>query len=581
MTTVISDSKEWFCQKCPVNNNEDCGPWSEASAIFKSCRQMHQSHKGWELFSSDFHDTEPKSTFQDSVNLILGSVNKAEEKERQNDILQEIISLISKTVKGDEYLTRQILFNGFSTFTDKPTHLMIMERSSEGKTYPALEIAKHFPKENVWTFGSVTPQSFKYDHGILVDKEYKPMQERLDNLDEQIKIVTKSQKTDKDSTTQELTNQKKSLLKESKTLIDLRNKWIIFKEPPDHKLLEALYSTLSKDEEYNEHKFVNKTDGRNQNFTVVFHGCPAILICTSKDESRSHRWAETFSRFNIVSPTCTQAKYTEGMELIGKSTGLPRELYEEFVISENEKQRIKELLNRIISVIRATNAETYNPFMDELSKQFPHEAGYRWRQYGRFNNLLSLHCLCYSENRPKLLLGQKRIPIITKADVESILKMIKDGNTVPPNKITWFREVFILAFEKSGQMVDFSSNNGVLERRVITGLQLVQHIEETGRGKTTTKQIRETYLETLFDNGMIEKEKDPRNKTRDVYWLPEGYEKNTESSLVVISSLDESCVTLCLEKYLKQRFQFEMQGKTLSQHEIVPYLLSTENVIQM
>ncbi|MGI0057284.1 MAG: hypothetical protein ACREAK_07920, partial [Nitrosarchaeum sp.] len=206
------------------------------------------------------------------------------------DLLDEAIEKIGRTVKGDVNLINRIFFNGFSTFISKPTQLMVMERSSEGKTYPALQVAQYFPKEHVEKLGSMTPQAFKYELGILVDKDYNPIQDQIDDLDEQIYDARKKKNGKR---IKELKSQKENILKNSKSLIDLRYKWIIFKEPPDPKLLEGLYSTISSDEEYNEHKFVNHSNGDgNKSFTVVFRGTPAILICTAKDESRYARWQE-------------------------------------------------------------------------------------------------------------------------------------------------------------------------------------------------------------------------------------------------------------------------------------------------
>lgn len=565
--------------KCKTHN---AGPFGidESSLSSGKILDLHKK-RGCEIeYLSDKQTKklENNDHLDESVKLVLDSILKAEQREKQKDILEEIISLVSKTVKGDKNLVYQILFNGLSAFTTKPTHLMVMEKSSEGKTYPSIQISQYFPRENVIKLGSATPQSFKYDYGISVDKDYNPIEERLDRLEEEIEQAKNSKDHKREK---ELKKQLGSLLSESKTLIDLRNKWIIFKEPPDSKLLEALYSTLSNDEEYNEHKFVNRSgSGKNQNFTVVLRGCPAILICTSRDESENSRWLETFSRFNIVSPVSTATKYYEGMDLIGKASGLPKELYEEFVISEKEKQRIKELGSRLIELIKNSNGEVFNPFMDVLSAQFPHEVGYRWRQYQRFNSLLTLHCLCYSNQRLKLLINGRKMPVITKGDIEWTIEIMKDASIIPPNKIQWFREIFIPGWKKCYQTVDFSRNqDSSLERDVATSGDIVKYIQEQGKGKTTTKQIRETYLETLLDNGLIEKDTDPRNRSRDVYWPSEGYGETIKSSLIATSSLDESCVSSCLEKYIKRRFSFEIEDKILSQEEIIPYILS-KNVTQ-
>ena len=460
------------------------------------------------------------------------------------DTLEEIISLLSKTIKGDNELIYQILFNGLSAFTKKPTHLMIMEKSSEGKTYPALEIAKHFPKENTITLGSATPQSFKYEHGIEVDENYNPIQSKGPNQN-------------------------------TKTLVDLRNKWIIFKEPPDHKLIEALFSTLSSDEEFNEHKFVNNPNGTNKTFTVVIRGTPAVLVCSAKDETRNSRWDEIKTRFNVISPVSSSTKYRDGMDLVGKSKGLPKSIYEKFVISKDEKARISFLIAKLIEHIKYHENEILNPFITEMSKHYPQEAGFRWREYARFMDIVKLHCLCYLQERPKVITKDEIFSIVTLSDIKFGLSLMKDNVNIPPNKLNWFRDIFYECWKEKGIDVNFYGNT----RKCIIGQDLKNFIAEKKLGNNTVKQIRETYLDTLFEHGLIEKESDPRNKTREVYWPVEDAEKLKDSSLIVTTSLDESCVNSFLDGYQLRRLTYKIFNKTISEEQLIQYILSTKNVI--
>lgn len=491
----------------------------------------------------------------------------------ESDYLHNLEEIISKTVKGDENLIRQILFNGLSSVTTKPTHLMIMERTSEGKTYPVLEIAQYFPKDVVLILGSVTPQSFKYGYGEKVDHFNTPISERLEELES---LIQRTRKLKDKKLVKKHEIEKKELESNSKTLIDLRNKWIIFKEPPDSKLLEALYSTLSSDEEFSEHKFVNKTNGENKSFTVVFRGTPAILICTARDETKSSRWQETFSRFHIVSPKPSTEKYIAGMSLISKEYGLPKELYEEQVIQQDDKNHAFLITQYLLQKIFDSN-EVFNPFQDILNKDFPHESGYRWRQYKRFNTFLSIHCLSYVNQRPKLLIKGKKIPIITKADVESAYNFSTDFGNIPPNKLNWFNDVFKKAWDEKKQPVSFRVTFDTITRDVIAGKDLVEYLNEHGLGKMTSKQIRENYIETYVEHGLVEKDQDPRQKTRDVYWPADNIDSDSESPFIAVSSLNEIGIKSCLDKYLKQRFSFEYKGKKISEQELIPLLLS-ENV---
>lgn len=501
--------------------------------------------------------------------------------EKNEDILSELIELFTKTIKGDEPLISRILFNALSSFTKNPSHLMVMERSSEGKTYPAIEISESFPKEVVVKLGGASPQSFKYEHGILVNENYEIIQAEVDELSEKIDDPKNKKERPK------LERERSLLFRTSKTLLDLRNKWIIFKEPPNAKLLEALYSTLSSDEEFNEHKFVNKSGtGKNQSFTVVFQGTPAILICTARDETTNKRWDETSTRFEKVSPISSNEKYSQGTHLIGKKLGLPSSLYKKFVISDYEKERKKILVLRLIKLIKSSGGQVFNAFIDELSEMFPHEIGYRWRQYQRFHTLINLHCFCFSLQRPKLLIDKMKIPMITLDDLKWANTIMQDLETLPPNKMKWFKDVFLEAWKTKG--IDTTTEKKIqetldipVEKFTVRIKDIVDYVKSKG-GKTNTRQVRQVYLEPLFENGFVEKFPDPDNKNRDVYHPTSSEVDVIKSPLDSMIPFNHSGVKSCLAKYLKGNFRIEHQNRLFSidDKEIINVLLSVEDSIE-
>lgn len=486
-----------------------------------------------------------------------------------SNLLSEYLELISKTVKGDTRLIEEILFNGLSSYTELPNHLMIIDKSSEGKTYPVLEIAKHFPKENVIVLESATPQIFKYEYGVPVDQNFMPILPKLEQIDDEIEA-----KKGNKITIKTLREKKSKLLENSRTLIDLRNKWIIFKEPPPHKLLEVLYSTLSADEKYSQHKFVDTSrKGNNKTDTVILMGTPSILICSTRDESKNPRWEETLSRFNVISPVSSKEKYLEGMQLIGQRNGLPKFLFEENVIGKEDCQRIKEITTKFINLIQKHNGEIFNPFQEQLAKQFPQETGNRWRQFQRLNNLIRLHTLLYSENRPLIVYGDQKIPITIKSDVVWAMNFLKENEFVAPHKLKWFHNVFVKSFESKCQRVSLGNYQEHYLKNVVTASDIVVYCKEKGIQVKSTKQIREGYLDDLCEHGLVEHAFDTRNNTRFVYW-PSGIFENDKSPSNVISSFDASGVNSCLNRYLKQRFEYEYKGIILNQDEMITNIMS-------
>jgi len=66
------NNKDWFCEKCSYNNNEDCGPWSEDSKIFNRCKKIHEKHPGWKLFKLKKQPQEPPVDFESAEFFVQG-----------------------------------------------------------------------------------------------------------------------------------------------------------------------------------------------------------------------------------------------------------------------------------------------------------------------------------------------------------------------------------------------------------------------------------------------------------------------------------------------------------------------------
>ena len=129
-----------------------------------------------------------------------------------------------------------------------------MAPTSEGKTYPVEETIKLFPKEDVYKIGSMSAKALVREKGILVDKYNQPLEERL-------KELRKNKNKTKDSEEKEqITDQITELYEDSKYLIDLRGKILVFLEPPDKEVWAILKPILSHDSFEIEFPFVDKNE---------------------------------------------------------------------------------------------------------------------------------------------------------------------------------------------------------------------------------------------------------------------------------------------------------------------------------
>ena len=258
-------------------------------------------------------------------------------------------SQLKKTVKCEDALIRQILYTGFSTYVeDDPINLGILAPTSEGKTYAITESLQYFPDEDVVYIGQMSPKVLVRQKGILVDKKTgEPIKDKLQELRTKFRELKKKFRklSRKDIDEKENINDEiekteeeiRKLFENSKTLIDLRGKILVFLEPPQHELWNLLKPILSHDKKEIEFPFVDKTANSNaETKDVVVRGWPSCIFCSAKDESKWEIWNEIKSRILVTSPNMIPQKYKESKKLISQSKGLPNLIQQQIIISDEE-----------------------------------------------------------------------------------------------------------------------------------------------------------------------------------------------------------------------------------------------------
>ena len=167
------------------------------------------------------------------------------------------------------------------------------------------------------------------------------------------------------------------------------------------------------------------------------------------------------------------------------------------------------------------------------------------------------------------MIDNNSYPIITKQDLNFAIDLSKNNEVVPPHKLDWYNDFFMKAWEKNGEIIETFE---ATDKKVIFIKRIKDYVESETKTKTSTKEIRETFLETLYDFGLVDKEKDPRSKSRDVYWPSSD---NSKTSFIVESSFDESCVRSCLENHMERRFEYMFKHKKISVNDLVKNVVHT------
>jgi hypothetical protein len=484
----------------------------------------------------------------------MSSIN-SKEKSIGTDKLSKIVSILSKEVKQEEDNLYRVLLGGFSAFTAEPLNMRILAPSSEGKTYLLEKVSQLFPEENIMKLSSASPTSFKYGVGReMIDEKGKFV-----SLESKIQLFTSElDKEDKESK-KKISDERKKLEKESWTMMDLENKWLIFLDSQNSSLWEFFKTMLSNDTELIKYQMTNKQGGGNKQQRVVFQGKPAVIYSSAKDEARRDITSEIDTRFQTISLQANPQKYKQSIELISKHFGLVGPLYEQEVISQNEIEQAKMMVNSIIQTLKQykeIKKPVLNPFSDEISGIFPHETGSRTRQIQRLLRASNILTLCNAEKRCKFEYQNTKYPITHQRDVSQATRLIIDNLGIPSHKIQAFNDVIKPAIEEHGREI-FADGTELI---ALTATEILTHYKKQKEKNYSRKQLLETFLTPLSQYGFIEKTRDPENKTRDIFWIPERFENKDatiESTLFDTTTLDELRVRTFLDKYVTRRLKEE------------------------
>jgi len=551
---------EWNCYDCPLDKGSShLGPWGdEDKESFKNILLTHGGHDG-------FSTKEPEKSIEQLATEALMKMDPLQsvhdyQKRKKQDLLEDVIKFSKKEILKESDNIYLILLNGLSAYSSNPINLRIFASSSEGKTYMVNLISKLFPKTDVLNLSSASAQSFKYLNGETVIETESGDFEPVDGKLMESEILSQ----DKSKTPTELEFIRKEIIeikKNSWHLIDLTNKWLIFADSQDPGLWEMLKTLLSHDDEYIKHQVTNKIGGRNIAQKIVFKGKPAVTYCSAKDESRHGVSEEMDTRFHTIYLRTNPQKYKDSIKLLSQKHGLPKLIYESEVVSEAEKLQAIEKVDMLIENVTQYGSDVnsvFNPFAAELAKNFPSESGSRSRQFDRFCQYMTLVTLCYSSNRPKIKIEGEYYPVVIKSDVEKTINIMKESTTVPTSKIQFFNDIIRPAIISIQDNEEFKADFVNESKFVMTASQMSDYVELTHKkSNLDRKKILENYLEPLSEHGFLEMAQDPRNRTRNIYWLAKQYEDKKagfESTLIDISTLSDSGVRVYIEKHIKCRF---------------------------
>lgn len=480
-----------------------------------------------------------RNTLQEPTPPPEGELSSSEELLRDSllgvDAFILIVRIVGKTVKKDEKAVGLELLHMLSAYTSEPASIGIEAPTSEGKTYPAVQVATLLPKEDVLMLGGLSPTALAHDYGVLVDKDDQPLQPQLDVLTEELRKEKDS--AEKTRIRAEMTE----LMRGSKYVVQLEDKILIFLEDPQAETWARLRPILSHDVEETMYKFTDRAGRGSSLRTVaaVLRGWPVAVYFRAVGKA-SPFWDQMATRFTVISPEMSEQKYGAAIELIAERKGLPHQVFAaKHGLAERDLARcyIRLIRWRLRAMRKAAReaAGSYNPnmfwipFYEEIGSSFPRKAGRHMRDVGRFLTVVQMSAAVNVFARPILKIEEREQIIVTPADytraVELYLSDMADTifTGVPAHILDFFKRVLVPLSRESAPPMKEITEDGVtdtvpmLSYPTFTRSDIVdKYLEVYGRTRSSDT-IGKYYLPPLMNLGLVDGQPDPTDRRRYVY----------------------------------------------------------------
>jgi len=394
------------------------------------------------------------------------------------NLFEKFMQHISRTVKRDQVVKTMVFLTGLSAFTKEPINLFLRGESSTGKTYNATQVLRYFPQGDVWKLGGLSPTALVHSRGVLVDKNGDP--------------ILPNEKPGKDASEQEKEAWRERL-KESKYLVDLQGKILVFLEAPNSETYNMLRPILSHDAWEISYKFTDKS-GKGQLKTqhVVIRGWPATIFCTSK-EKYIHDLA---TRGFTLTPETSEEKIRDALELAGEKAAFPW-LFEDdfdFMLLRGYLGWLKNKLPELNVVV---------PYAKKLAKHFPAKFPRLMRDLPHLLSLIKVYALFHYAQRPVLIRGDgDNEEIYVLAVLEDFEKIWSLWQEIKETTVTG-TPAHVLDFYKKV----FDSSEPLT----------IEEITDKYNQKSLRKKSKKTiyrWIQFLYDVGWLTEEPDPNDKRR-------------------------------------------------------------------
>jgi len=293
-------------------------------------------------------------------------------------IYSKFLRHLSRTVRRDTTAKNMVFLTALSAYTPEPINLFLRGESSIGKSYNVVQALKYFPKEDAWLLGGLSPTALIHQHGLLVDK----------NGD----LIIPFHKPDKDASEEdkEAWIQK---MRESRYLVELSGKILVFLEAPHFETFNMLRPILSHDAYEISYRFTDKTGkGQLQTQHVVIQGWPATIFCSTQEKYVQDLATRGFT----ITPEMTEKKYQAANILTARKSAFPWMFERDYDLM---------LLEGYISFLKNNlqKVKAIDPFAEKFAEAFPSRFPRSMRDFKHLVNLAKVYALFHFAQRPLVI----------------------------------------------------------------------------------------------------------------------------------------------------------------------------------
>jgi hypothetical protein len=487
-----------------------------------------------------------------------------------DDPLAYVQEVILKEAKQEDRLVKQLLYVMLSAKTNNPMNLAINAPTGEGKNWVLEKVASLFPKGDVIKLQGMTDKAIFHETGDIViqatDIDFGSFELELDELGEldkygyykydyvtdQIDLqLDEIVERDSDYSSETMGKQNKRLAKEveaekkhlahfAKKLINLEHKIMLFLDTPSMSFISALMPLLSHDSYESEYKYVD-TNAGIKTYKNLLRGWPSMIFAQAIDYSKYERWPEVQRRFIITNPTMdSKKKIEEAIHLIVQKHCLPDFMYQKLVVSDDEKQKAREIIEYLSDKIlqccknlKPGSNNTFVPYQEAIDSVLTKEQTSDMTAAKRFNAFLSLLPMINITKRPSIRMqkeGEKEdedgpivytMPLGTFEDLNDALYIMQFSNGVRPYVLQWYYDIFLPLYNEqtvpASKVKRVSKEDQIIhENRIaVTTIQLIKATKEKRHKSYTSKQLLESFIYPLMNQGyidLIDSEIDHRSK---------------------------------------------------------------------